>query len=132
MAKPFIIEMKGVTKSFGRKPVLNSVDLAVPLGQTFAFLGRNGAGKTTTIRTLLGLLKPDDGEEIQVQNGFAYMKMTSGRIELFNLEGDHPLGLTAHFAAPGNWLCIPTDDGRVIAVGPRRIALLGPPPNRGS
>jgi ABC-2 type transport system ATP-binding protein len=38
------------------------LDLSVPAGQTFAFLGRNGAGKTTTIRMLLGLLKPDSGE----------------------------------------------------------------------
>jgi ABC-2 type transport system ATP-binding protein len=57
-----VIEMRGVRKSFGRKPVLQGVDLVVPPGQTFAFLGRNGAGKTTTIRTLLGLLKPDAGE----------------------------------------------------------------------
>ena len=56
-----VIEMRGVTKAFGRKPVLRGVDLAVPAGQTFAFLGRNGQGKTTTIRTLLGLIRPDAG-----------------------------------------------------------------------
>jgi ABC-2 type transport system ATP-binding protein len=56
-----VIEMRGVTKSFGRKPVLRGVDMVVPPGQTFAFLGRNGQGKTTTIRTLLGLLRPDAG-----------------------------------------------------------------------
>ena len=56
-----VIEISGVTKSFGKKPVLRGVDLRVPPGQTFAFLGRNGAGKTTTIRMLLGLLKPDAG-----------------------------------------------------------------------
>ena len=56
-----VIELSGVTKSFGKKPVLRGVDLRVPPGQTFAFLGRNGAGKTTTIRMLLGLLKPDAG-----------------------------------------------------------------------
>jgi ABC-2 type transport system ATP-binding protein len=57
-----VIEMRGVCKSFGRKPVLQGLDLNVPSGQTFAFLGRNGAGKTTTIRMLLGLLKPDAGD----------------------------------------------------------------------
>jgi ABC-2 type transport system ATP-binding protein len=62
MTEQPIIEMRGVFKSFGKKPVLQGVDLSVPPGQTFAFLGRNGAGKTTTIRTLLGLLKPDRGE----------------------------------------------------------------------
>ncbi|MDB5295229.1 MAG: ytrB 2 [Phycisphaerales bacterium] len=58
---PPAIELRGVTKRFGRKPVLNGVDLVVPAGQTFAFLGRNGMGKTTTIRTLLGLLAADAG-----------------------------------------------------------------------
>jgi ABC-2 type transport system ATP-binding protein len=57
-----VIELKGVRKSFGRNEVLKGVDLSVPPGQTFAFLGRNGAGKTTTIRMLLGLLKPDGGD----------------------------------------------------------------------
>jgi ABC-2 type transport system ATP-binding protein len=58
---PPVIEMRDVRKAFGKKPVLNGVDLSVPPGQTFAFLGRNGQGKTTTIRTLLGLIKPDSG-----------------------------------------------------------------------
>jgi ABC-2 type transport system ATP-binding protein len=57
-----VIEMKAVRKAFGKKQVLQGVDLSVPPGQTFAFLGRNGAGKTTTIRMLLGLIPPDSGE----------------------------------------------------------------------
>ncbi len=57
-----VIEMRGIKKDFGSKPVLQGLNLSVPAGQTFAFLGRNGAGKTTTIRMLLGLLKPDSGE----------------------------------------------------------------------
>jgi ABC-2 type transport system ATP-binding protein len=61
MSEQPVIEMQGVRKAFGKKLVLQGVDLSVPPGQTFAFLGRNGAGKTTTIRMLLGLLKPDQG-----------------------------------------------------------------------
>jgi ABC-2 type transport system ATP-binding protein len=61
MSDQAVIEMRDVRKSFGRNPVLQGLDLTVPAGQTFAFLGRNGAGKTTTIRTLLGLIKPDAG-----------------------------------------------------------------------
>ena len=57
-----VIEIKGVTKSFGKNVVLRGLDMTVPPAQTFAFLGRNGAGKTTTIRMLLGLLKPDSGQ----------------------------------------------------------------------
>ena len=62
MSEQPVIEMRGVRKSFGKKPVLQGVDMIVPPGQTFAFLGRNGQGKTTTIRMLLGLLKPDSGD----------------------------------------------------------------------
>jgi ABC-2 type transport system ATP-binding protein len=62
MSDSFPIEMSGVVKQFGRKPVLEAVNMSVPAGQTFAFLGRNGAGKTTTIRMLLGLIKPDAGK----------------------------------------------------------------------
>jgi ABC-2 type transport system ATP-binding protein len=60
--QPAVIELRGVNKSFGKKPVLRGVNLTMQAGQTLAFLGRNGAGKTTTIRTLLGLLAPDAGE----------------------------------------------------------------------
>ncbi len=56
------IELTAVTKSFGNHPVLQGVDLHVPVGKTYAFLGRNGAGKTTTIRMLMGLLPPDSGK----------------------------------------------------------------------
>jgi len=57
-----VIELRGVQKAFGKNAVLRGLDLSVPAGQTFAFLGRNGAGKSTTIRMLLGLLRPDAGE----------------------------------------------------------------------
>jgi ABC-2 type transport system ATP-binding protein len=55
------IELAGVRKRFGRNEVLHGVDLHVPAGKTYAFLGRNGAGKTTTIRMLMGLLRADGG-----------------------------------------------------------------------
>ncbi|HEY6346162.1 MAG TPA: ABC transporter ATP-binding protein [Bryobacteraceae bacterium] len=57
----FIIETNGLTKSFKRQPALRGLDLRVPKGSIFGFLGRNGAGKTTTIKTLMGLLHPDSG-----------------------------------------------------------------------
>src|ERR1700686_3149915 len=55
------IDVRGLTKRFGRKTVLNQIDIAVPEGQVWGFLGPNGSGKTTTIRMLCGLLKPDAG-----------------------------------------------------------------------
>ena len=55
------IEIKDLHFSYGRKKVLTGVNLEVPKGSIFGFLGRNGAGKTTLIKTLLGLQKPAAG-----------------------------------------------------------------------
>jgi ABC-2 type transport system ATP-binding protein len=57
----FAIEVKGLSKRFGRKLAVDGLDLAIPYGRVYGFLGRNGAGKTTTIKMLLGLLSPTGG-----------------------------------------------------------------------
>jgi ABC-2 type transport system ATP-binding protein len=56
-----VIEIKGLTKSFSGKTVVNNVDLTVDRGEIVGFLGPNGSGKTTTIRMICGLLRPDSG-----------------------------------------------------------------------
>lgn len=55
------IETTGLRKHFGRVPAVDGIDLHVPVGSVFGFLGPNGSGKTTTIRVLLGLLNPTAG-----------------------------------------------------------------------
>jgi ABC-2 type transport system ATP-binding protein len=57
----FIIETNQLCKSFDSQPALRGLDLRVPVGSIFGFLGRNGAGKTTTIKTLIGLMRCDSG-----------------------------------------------------------------------
>jgi len=57
-----VIRLRQVNKSFGKHHVLKDVDLSVPEGSVFAFLGNNGEGKSTTIRLLTGLLRADSGE----------------------------------------------------------------------
>jgi ABC-2 type transport system ATP-binding protein len=62
-----VIEVRGVHKTYRRfrKPperALNGLDLEVPEGGVFGFLGPNGSGKTSTIRSLLGLIRTDAGE----------------------------------------------------------------------
>src|ERR1700688_1578362 len=56
------IDVKGLTKRFGRNVAVDHIDITVPVGEVWGFLGPNGSGKTTTIRMLCGLLNPDDGE----------------------------------------------------------------------
>src|SRR5689334_1581971 len=55
------IETHGLGKRFGARAALDSIDLEVPRGCAFGFLGRNGAGKTTLVRLLLGLARPTSG-----------------------------------------------------------------------
>lgn len=57
-----MLQITGLTKRFGDKEVLKGLDLSVPEGSVFGFIGQNGAGKTTTMKTVLGLLKADAGE----------------------------------------------------------------------
>jgi ABC-2 type transport system ATP-binding protein len=59
---PLAIDVRGVTKSFDSKVVVNNVDLQVRQGLIYGFLGPNGSGKTTFMRMLCGLLTPDAGE----------------------------------------------------------------------
>jgi ABC-2 type transport system ATP-binding protein len=56
------IETRGLTKQFGNYAAVKGIDLRVPHGSVFGFLGPNGSGKTTTIRMLLGLASPTSGE----------------------------------------------------------------------
>ena len=60
-APPDAIEVEGLTKSFGKLRVLESVNLHVREGEVYGLLGPNGSGKTTLIRSLLGMVRPDSG-----------------------------------------------------------------------
>jgi ABC-2 type transport system ATP-binding protein len=62
MSGELAIDVHGLTKRFGSKVAVNHIDIAVPTGQVWGFLGPNGSGKTTTIRMLCGLLRATDGE----------------------------------------------------------------------
>ena len=56
-----IIEIDGLTKSYGKSRGINNLTLNIEEGDFFGFIGPNGAGKSTTIRTLLGLIAPTGG-----------------------------------------------------------------------
>src|SRR6476646_9437700 len=61
MTDDLAIDVRGMTKRFGNRTVVDHIDLEVRRGEVFGFLGPNGSGKTTFIRMLCGLLRPDDG-----------------------------------------------------------------------
>ncbi|MFD9123670.1 ABC transporter ATP-binding protein [Kitasatospora sp. NPDC059571] len=56
-----VIRTRGLSKRFGGRLAVDGLDLAVPRGSVFGFLGPNGSGKTTTIRMLMGLIAPSAG-----------------------------------------------------------------------
>lgn len=59
-----MIKIEGLTRSYGQLEAVRGIDLDIPQGEFFAFLGPNAAGKTTTIKMLAGLLKPTAGRAI--------------------------------------------------------------------
>jgi ABC-2 type transport system ATP-binding protein len=62
MTDNLVIDVRGMTKSFGDRTVVNAIGLQVRRGEVYGFLGPNGSGKTTFIRMLCGLLAADAGE----------------------------------------------------------------------
>jgi ABC-2 type transport system ATP-binding protein len=61
MTADLAIDVRGMTKKFGHRTVVNQIDLQVKTGEIYGFLGPNGSGKTTFIRMLCGLLVADAG-----------------------------------------------------------------------
>lgn len=70
----YAIQTHGLTKFYGNRAVVRSLDLAIPTGCVYGFLGRNGAGKSTTIKMLTGMVHPDQGsaevlgEDVEIQS----------------------------------------------------------------
>lgn len=56
-----VIQIEGLTKTYGSQKALDGLSLTVPEGSIFGLLGENGAGKTTTIQAVLGLVRPNAG-----------------------------------------------------------------------
>lgn len=57
-----MLELVGLTKSFGDRPAVDKVSLSLEKGEVLGFLGPNGAGKSTTMRMIAGVLSPDSGD----------------------------------------------------------------------
>ena len=70
-----MIEIQGITKTFGANRVLDDVSFVAANGAVTGFLGPNGAGKSTTMRVLLGLITPDHGTALI--DGVPYTRQAS-------------------------------------------------------
>lgn len=57
-----ILTIQNLSKSFGKQKIIDNLNMSVPEGSVFGFIGQNGAGKTTTMKMVLGLLQADNGE----------------------------------------------------------------------
>lgn len=68
-----MIQLRHLTKQFGRKTAVDDLSLAIRPGMVTGFLGPNGAGKSTTMRMILGLVKPTSGEVLV--NGVPFEKL---------------------------------------------------------
>lgn len=60
----FIVQIRGLTKKYKNKTVVDNVSLSVEEGKIYGLIGVNGAGKTTLMKMLCGLTKPDEGDII--------------------------------------------------------------------
>lgn len=58
----WIIETHGLSKAYGNHKALQNLNMQVPTGSVYGFLGRNGAGKTSTLRILMNLIRPSGGD----------------------------------------------------------------------
>ncbi|MBD8070051.1 ABC transporter ATP-binding protein [Bacillus sp. PS06] len=106
-----VLEVKNLTKKFGRFTALDGVQFEVGSGEVFGFIGPNGAGKSTTIRVLLGILKATEGDvklfgkdawndAVDIHKRLAYVP---GDVNLWpNLTGGEVIDLFVKLRGTGN------------------------------
>lgn len=78
-----MIRIDSISKSFHQKSVINDLSLEIPSGKITALVGKNGAGKSTLIRLITGLLKPDSGTIVNVDN-LRIASLLGSDIRLYN------------------------------------------------
>ena len=83
-----VLELKNVSKSFGKRKVIDNLNLEVNEGEIYGFLGPNGSGKTTTIKMILKLISSDSGE-IKV-NGYDTTKEFEKAMECIGAIVENP------------------------------------------
>ena len=98
------IKTQGLSKQFGDITAVNKLDLEIPAGQIYGFLGPNGSGKTTAIRMLCGLLTPSAGDisvlGLQIPRDAEKLRLRIGYMtQKFSLYDDLSVSENMHFMA---------------------------------
>jgi osmoprotectant transport system ATP-binding protein len=91
-----MLELRGVSKSYGKTEALQHTDLIIATGRTTVLLGPSGCGKSTILRLMLGLLRPDSGTVLV--NGQPFLPEMRQRMGYVVQDG----GLFPHLTARGN------------------------------
>ena len=95
-----LLQLRDVSKSFGRTVVLDHISLAVHAGEIVALIGENGAGKTTLLKICVGLLSPDDGT-VERRGRIGYSPQVPGLMDLLSANEHLVLFDRAPELAPG-------------------------------
>ncbi len=116
MSDDFAIDVHGLVKRFGSKVAVDNVDLQLPRGEIWGFLGPNGSGKTTTIRMICGLLKASEGSGtclgFDILREAAQIKALTGYMtQKFSFWGDLTIRENLEFVA--RLYCMP-DTARTV------------------
>jgi ABC-type multidrug transport system ATPase subunit len=83
--RPVALVARAITKRFGRKTVLEDVDLDLRPGEAVALVGENGSGKTTLLRICAGLLSPDSGA-VRAPGRIGYCPQDAGVLDLLTAD----------------------------------------------
>ena len=105
-----LVQLKGVSKTFGDAAAVYAIDLSIERGKTTALIGPSGCGKSTLLRLIIGLIKPDGGEI-----RFDGTTLDSDKIERTRRQIGYVIqegGLFPHLTARGNVLLMARHLGR--------------------
>jgi len=70
-----VIQIKNLTKQYGKKIVLDNLNLEIKKGEIFGIIGMSGSGKTTLLNTIIGFLEPEEGDVLYLHNKHKYQSV---------------------------------------------------------
>jgi polar amino acid transport system ATP-binding protein len=79
-ANAALLQMRGISKSYGERKILHRIDLGVAAREKVAIIGPSGSGKTTILRIAIGLVKPDEGT-IRIDGNYLWHEQTQGGLK---------------------------------------------------